>query len=106
MLSGCVNIQWSSFPLQDEELPAHEVCNIFKKLAQSQAPPLPTSCPLPSSLPSPLLSPLPPPPPPQGDGVSPLNSDDDEDDSDGEGTHFDTEDTIVCQFEKVTQLFR
>ena len=51
----------------------------------------------PSLLPSSLL-PLPP-PPTQGD--EPLNSDDDDEDSDGEGTHFDTEDNIVCQFEKV-----
>ena len=34
-------------------------------------------------------------------GDEPLNSDDDDEDSDGEGTHFDTEDNIVCQFEKV-----
>ena len=56
------------------------------------------------SVPTSLLPPyLPPsslsPPPTQGD--EPLNSDDDDEDSDGEGTHFDTEDNIVCQFEKV-----
>ena len=39
------------------------------------------------------------PPPTQGD--DPLNSADDDEDSDGEGAHFDTEDNIVCQFEKV-----
>ena len=38
-------------------------------------------------------------PPSQGD--DPLNSADDDEDSDGEGAHFDTEDNIVCQFEKV-----
>ena len=61
---------------------------------------LPLSTP---SLPPSLLS-LPPsslylPPPTQGD--DPLNSADDDEDSDGEGAHFDTEDNIVCQFEKV-----
>ena len=65
-------------------------------LSPSSLPPLslfPFSLPL--SLP---LSSLPP-PPLQGD--EPLNSDDDDEDSDGEGAHFDTEDNIVCQFEKV-----
>ena len=46
-----------------------------------------------------LLPPLSPSPPTQGD--DPLNSADDDEDSDGEGAHFDTEDNIVCQFEKV-----
>jgi len=49
----------------------------------------------PSLLLPPSLLPL----PTQGD--NPLNSADDDEDSDGEGAHFDTEDNIVCQFEKV-----
>ena len=51
------------------------------------------------SLPPLLLPPSLPPLPTQGD--NPLNSADDDEDSDGEGAHFDTEDNIVCQFEKV-----
>ena len=93
-------------------------CHTYGRLSFPSCPTSPFRfCSLPhflsSSLPSSLLPPslplflsppsLPPsslpPPPTQGD--EPLNSDDDDEDSDGEGTHFDTEDNIVCQFEKV-----
>ena len=71
-------------------------CPTFSLLPSLPPSSLPLFLPPPSSL-SPSLFPSP--PPTQGD--EPLNSDDDDEDSDGEGTHFDTEDNIVCQFEKV-----
>ena len=77
----------TSFPLFVSLLPS---------LPPSLRPSLPPSLPLSLSIPLPFILP---PPPTQGD--EPLNSDDDDEDSDGEGTHFDTEDNIVCQFEKV-----
>ena len=83
-------------------LPSSLPSSLPPSLSPSSLPPsLSPSFLLPLSLlPTPFLPPssL---PPPSTQGDEPLNSDDDDEDSDGEGTHFDTEDNIVCQFEKV-----